>query len=45
MGEAGGENAVRVLETWILSDREEQFRHCLIEAPAEEMGDAYIKNR
>jgi hypothetical protein len=42
---AGGKNAIRVLETWILLDREQQFRHCLIEAPAEEMRDAYIEER
>ena len=34
---AGGEKAIRVREVRIVLDREEQLRHCLVEAPAEEM--------
>ena len=37
MGVAGGEKAVWLREARILLDREEQFRHRLIKAPAEEM--------
>ncbi len=37
MGVAGGEISDTVREAWILLDREEQFRHSLIEAPADEM--------
>src|SRR5271165_3903051 len=33
MGVAGGEKAIRHREAWILVDREDQFRHGLIEAP------------
>ncbi len=40
MGVAGGEKAIRARKARILLDREEQFRHCLIEAPSEEMREA-----
>jgi hypothetical protein len=30
---------------WILLDREEQLRYCLIEPPSEEMRGAYISER
>ena len=42
---AGGEIAIRLRVAWILLDREEQLRHCLIEAPAEEMRGAYYEER
>src|SRR5215831_2025734 len=45
MGIAGGENAMRVREARILLDCEEQLRHGLIEAPAQEMGLAYYIER
>src|SRR5208282_3177714 len=45
MGVAGGERAIRAREAGILLDREEQLRHRLIEAPAEEMGVAYLQER
>ena len=37
MGVAGGEMTIRLWVTWILLDREEELRHCLIEALAKEM--------
>src|SRR5271157_3248199 len=45
MGIAGGENLIRVREARILLDCEEQLRHGLIEAPAQEMGLAYYIER
>jgi hypothetical protein len=41
MGVAGGEPAIRLGLTWIFLDREEQFRHRLIKAPAGELREAY----
>jgi hypothetical protein len=45
MGVAGGEKTIRRWEAWILLNREEQLRHRLIEAPAEEMRGAYLMER
>jgi hypothetical protein len=45
MGAAGGENAIRLREARIVLDREEQFRHGLVEAPAVEMRLAYYRER
>src|SRR5712671_3424831 len=45
MGVAGGEKAIRLRVAWILLDREEEFRYCLIEAPSEEMRGAYYRHR
>jgi hypothetical protein len=45
MGVAGGEIAMRLRVARILLDRKEQFRHCLIELPAEEMRGAYHTER
>ena len=42
---AGGEKAVGLRTGRILLDREEQLWHGLIEAPADEMRDAYCKER
>src|SRR5712691_3147033 len=42
---AGGENAIRLWEAWILLDREEQFWYRLIIAPTEEMRGAYRNER
>src|SRR5262249_24564136 len=42
---AGGENAIWPWIAWVLLDREEQLRHGLIEAPAEEMRIAYCYER
>jgi len=39
----GGEIAMRLWEARIVLDREEECRHCLIEAPAEEMCAAHCK--
>jgi hypothetical protein len=38
---AGSESAIWVREARILLDREEKFRHRLIEAPADEMRSAH----
>ena len=38
---AGGENAIRPWIALILLNREDQVWQCLLEAPSEEMGDAY----
>src|SRR5208283_6213430 len=45
MGVAGGENAIWVRKARIILDGEKEFRHCLIEAPAEEMCLAYYSER
>src|SRR5215831_7855443 len=45
MGVAGGEVAIRRREARILLDREEQFRHGLIEPPSQEMRLAYQRKR
>jgi hypothetical protein len=45
LGVAGGEEAILVCEARILLDREEELRHRLIEAPAEEMRIAYYRER
>src|SRR6516165_722632 len=45
MSIASGEIAVRLRVAWIPLDREEQFRHCLIEAPVGEMRGAYYGKR
>ena len=45
MDVAGGEKAIRLRVAWILLDREEEFRHGLIKAPADEMRGAYDKER
>src|SRR6516162_8599764 len=45
MGIAGGEIAIRVRVARILLDRQEKFRHRLIEAPSEEMCGAYYHER
>ena len=45
MGVAGGQNAMRVRLARILLDREEQRRHCFIEAPTDEMREAYYNKR
>ena len=42
---AGGQVATRLWVAWILLDREEQLRRCLIEAPAEETRGAYYTER
>src|SRR5215469_6464616 len=36
-----GENAIRLRERWIFLDREAQFRHGLVEAPAAETSEAH----
>src|SRR5580700_5463789 len=45
MGVAGGEKAISLRVGWILLDREQEFRHCLIKTPAEELREAYICER
>ena len=42
---AGGEMAIWERHARILLDREEQFRDCLFEAPAEEMRGAHCNER
>src|SRR5271167_3283604 len=42
---AGGEKAILFRKARILLDREEQFRHRLFEAPAEETRGPYLKKR
>ena len=43
MGVAAGEKAIPPWVAWVILDREDQFRQCLSEAPAEEMCVAYIE--
>jgi len=45
MGVAGGEIAIGPRKVRTLLDREEQLGHGLVEAPADEMRDAYCKER
>ena len=45
MGIAGGEKAMSVRQARILLNCEEQLRHGLIEAPADEMRSAYYNER
>jgi|HubBroStandDraft_6_1064221.scaffolds.fasta_scaffold33304_5 hypothetical protein len=45
MGIAGGEIAVRRREARIVLDRQEQFRHGLLEPPSQEMRLAYQRKR
>ena len=45
MGVASGEKTIRLWEAWILLDREEQIRHRLFEASAEETRFAHLKDR
>src|SRR5262249_18626588 len=45
MGVASGENAIRARIARIVLDRDEQFRHRLMETPAVEMRGAYYKER
>jgi hypothetical protein len=45
MGVTGGEIAIRMRQARIFLDREQQFRHGLIEAPADEMRGTYYQER
>jgi hypothetical protein len=45
MGVAGGETAIRCWKAKIILNREEQFLHGFVEAPADEMRAAYDKER
>ena len=42
---AGGKKAIRRRVAWVVLDREDQLRRCLIEAPTEKMRAAYCSER